>query len=65
MLDSFLPGRSSGSAGPQLMYELNVVTGTKRHAGTDAHVFVTLLGALGKTLDVLLDDGQDHFDSTL
>ena len=54
-------GRSL-SSGPMIPYEFTFVTGTRRHAGTDAHVFVTIIGNLGKTQEVMMDDGKDHFE---
>ena len=37
-----------------IVYQVEVLTGDKRGAGTDAHVFVTLFGASGQTPRVQL-----------
>ena len=44
------------------MYDVTVVTGDVRGAGTDANVYLMIMGKLGKTRDVLLDDNKNNFE---
>ena len=51
-----------GDTGPLIRYEFTIITGTVRHAGTDAHVYLMMFCKLGKTRELQLDDGKDHFE---
>ena len=39
-----------------------VLTGTERYGGTDAHVYMQLQGKKGKSMEVELNEGLDHFE---
>ena len=51
--------------GPQTNYEVTVVTGNVRHAGTDAHVYLQMYGKAGMTQEVELDDEKDNFERNM
>jgi len=54
----------SADAGQDIVtYEIHVTTGSKRGAGTDADVRISLLGSLGITADFLLDNDKDNFEA--
>jgi len=44
-------------------YEIEVTTGSKRGAGTDADVKIALFGPKGQSDDFLLDNDKDNFES--
>ena len=48
--------------GPCIKYEVTVLTGTARYGGTDAHVYIQLLGKLGRSSEIELNEGLDHFE---
>ena len=48
--------------GPTIKYEVTILTGTERYGGTDAHVFIQLCGKLGKSSEIELNEGLDHFE---
>jgi len=53
----------SNDAGADIItYEIIVTTGTKRGAGTDADVKISLIGANGQSGDFLLDNDKDNFE---
>ena len=43
-------------------YSVTVVTGDADDAGTGANVFITLIGANGKSKEILLDNPTDNFE---
>lgn len=46
-----------------VVYEIQILTSDKEDAGTDANVFVALMGANGrKTLEIKLDNDEDNFE---
>ena len=49
-------------SGPRIKYDVSVLTGTKRYGGTDAHVYITLQGSEGKSEEVEINEGLDHFE---
>eukprot|EP01123_Difflugia_compressa_P005057 TRINITY_DN1661_c0_g1_i1.p1 TRINITY_DN1661_c0_g1~~TRINITY_DN1661_c0_g1_i1.p1 ORF type:complete len:960 (-),score=248.52 TRINITY_DN1661_c0_g1_i1:25-2904(-) len=52
-----------GEPGPALAnYQITVFTGHKNHAGTDANVFATLIGTLGRIDKVSLDNDKNNFE---
>ena len=43
-------------------YEVTVVTGDCRYAGTDANVYMEMVGKHGKTGEIKLDDNKNNFE---
>ena len=43
-------------------YEVAVVTGDRKYAGTDANVYVEIMGKHGKTGEIKLDDNKNNFE---
>ena len=43
-------------------YEVTVVTGDCRYAGTNASVFMEMVGKHGKTGEIKLDDNKNNFE---
>ncbi|CAF1135774.1 unnamed protein product [Rotaria sordida] len=44
-------------------YKITIYTGNQRDAGTDADVFITLYGNLGKTDAIMLDNKNNNFEA--
>ena len=38
------------------------MTGNIRYAGTDANVYIIMIGTLGKSHEIQLDDGKNNFE---
>lgn len=53
--------KSSGHA-PRVGYTIDVFTGSRDGAGTDANVYITLHGSRGSSPEVQLDNGGDNFE---
>ena len=43
-------------------YEVAVVTGDRKYAGTDANVYLEITGKHGKTGEIKLDDNKNNFE---
>ena len=43
-------------------YEVAVVTGDRKYAGTDANVYMEIMGKHGKTGEIKLDDNKNNFE---
>ena len=43
-------------------YEVAVVTGDRKYAGTDANVYMEIMGKHGKTGEIKLDDNNNNFE---
>jgi hypothetical protein len=53
----------NGEAGPgAATYKIVVITGNVRGAGTDADVFITIVGDKGKVDKMLLSNDKDNFE---
>ncbi len=53
----------NGPSGPSaVMYKIVVITGNVRGAGTDADVFITIVGDKGKVDRELLSNDKDNFE---
>eukprot|EP01048_Picozoa_sp_COSAG05_P003976 COSAG05_NODE_197_length_14521_cov_113.902995_1_plen_1885_part_00 len=59
------PGDGAGGGGSgdgKVMYEIEVVTGTVKGAGTDANVFIELIGDLNDVGKTKLENSKDNFE---
>ena len=45
-----------------LSYHVTVLTGDVRGAGTDANVFLVMIGKTGKSREIVLDDEKNNFE---
>jgi len=53
-----------GEPGPPVVnYHITVVTGRKRGSGTDANVFINIVGTNGRVDNVSLDNSKNNFES--
>ncbi|KAL5009405.1 hypothetical protein ScPMuIL_014986 [Solemya velum] len=48
--------------GTKITYNIEVHTGTKKYAGTDANVFIKMCGSKGTTKKIGLDDEKNNFE---
>jgi len=51
-----------GDAAGQTLYQVSVITGDRRGAGTDANVFIEVYGTKGKSRKQLLDNAENNFE---
>uniref|UniRef100_A0A6B2KWS8 PLAT domain-containing protein n=1 Tax=Arcella intermedia TaxID=1963864 RepID=A0A6B2KWS8_9EUKA len=51
-----------GDASGQSLYQVSVVTGNIRGAGTDANVFIEVFGKKGKSRKQVLDNSENNFE---
>ena len=51
--------------GEKTRHLVTVITGDVRHAGTDANVFLEIIGKHGRTGEIKLDDEKNNFERNM
>lgn len=53
------------SESEKIKYEVTVITGDVKYAGTDANVYIEMIGKEGRSGEIELDDHRNNFERGL